>query len=270
MSDDYNAAEGGVAEGSAPDTGEPGGGQDAGTEAPPSAPPEYLPVDDYAGHHVRVRVDGEDIEVPLSEALAGYSRQADYTQKTQALAEQQRELQYAQTLQRALENNPQATLRLLQDQYGIAPQPAAEDSDDTSWLDDPEDSKFREYDQRLNNFEEWKAEQDLHVALRVLQQQFGDDFDPNAVVHHAMQTGRMDLANIHKELMFDRMFQQQQAQAEAERRRQASDAQRTAAKAGLTAQIGGSASGVQEPTQTGSASSIAEAYQQAKQKLGYT
>src|SRR5204862_5104032 len=123
------------------------------------------------------------------------------------------------------------------------------------------------YDQRLNQFEEWKAQQDLEVAVRTLQQQFGDDFDVNAVIHHAMQTGRMDLANIHKELMFDKFWSQQQAQAEAERRRQANDAQRTAAKAGLTPAMGGSATGVQEPIETGSASSIADAYQQDNAKL---
>lgn len=34
-----------------------------------------------------VKVDGETVEVPLSELLSGYSRTSDYTRKTQALAE---------------------------------------------------------------------------------------------------------------------------------------------------------------------------------------
>lgn len=34
-----------------------------------------------------VKVDGEEVEVPLSELLKGYSRTSDYTKKTQALAE---------------------------------------------------------------------------------------------------------------------------------------------------------------------------------------
>jgi hypothetical protein len=171
-----------------------------------------------------------------------------------------------------LENNPQATLRLLQEQYGLAEQAQAapNDDDDMSWLDDPTEVKLREYEQRLNGFEQWKADQDLQVALSVLHNQFGDDFDANAVVSHAMQTGRMDLANIHKELMFDRFWAQQQAQAEADRRRQADEQRRTQAKAGLTPQMGGGVTNVVEPTESGSAMSIADAYAQAKAKLGLT
>ena len=38
-----------------------------------------------------VKIDGEEVEVPLSELQQGYSRNADYTKKTQALAEQRKE-----------------------------------------------------------------------------------------------------------------------------------------------------------------------------------
>jgi len=37
---------------------------------------------------VKVKVDGQELEVTLDEALAGYSREADYTRKNQALAEE--------------------------------------------------------------------------------------------------------------------------------------------------------------------------------------
>ncbi len=56
---------------------------------------------------VKVKIDGEDVEVPLSEALKGYSREADYTKKTQALAEERKSLEatvtakYAQDLKQA-------------------------------------------------------------------------------------------------------------------------------------------------------------------------
>lgn len=40
-----------------------------------------------------VVVDGETLEVPLSELIAGYSRHADYTRKTQELAKHREELQ---------------------------------------------------------------------------------------------------------------------------------------------------------------------------------
>jgi hypothetical protein len=69
----------------------------------------------------RVKVDGEEVEVPLDELLKGYSRTADYTRKTQAIAEARKQAEaeaaaareerqrYAQTLA-ALEK----TLKTLQ------------------------------------------------------------------------------------------------------------------------------------------------------------
>lgn len=59
----------------------------------------------------RVKVDGEEVEVPLEELLKGYSRTADYTRKTQAISQIRKEAEaeaasareerqrYAQTLQ---------------------------------------------------------------------------------------------------------------------------------------------------------------------------
>jgi hypothetical protein len=48
----------------------------------PDAPPSF-----------RVRVDGQELEVPLPELLAGYSRQADYTRKTTEVANQRKALE---------------------------------------------------------------------------------------------------------------------------------------------------------------------------------
>jgi hypothetical protein len=64
-----------------------------------------------SGQTFRVKVDGEEVEVPLDELLKGYSRTADYTRKTQAIAEARRQAEaeaaaareerqrYAQTLE---------------------------------------------------------------------------------------------------------------------------------------------------------------------------
>ena len=46
--------------------------------------------------YYRVKLDGEDYEVTLDEALAGYQRQQDYTKKTQAIAEDKKQLQAEQ------------------------------------------------------------------------------------------------------------------------------------------------------------------------------
>ena len=82
--------------------------EDVGMETQVSDAP-YLETENYSNHVVRVKLDGEELQVPLSEALAGYQRQADYTRKTQELAEQRSQMQYAATIQTALSN----TLSLL-------------------------------------------------------------------------------------------------------------------------------------------------------------
>jgi hypothetical protein len=57
------------------DEGEQTEGEEEAEEAP------------QPGQTFRVKVDGEEVEVPLDELLKGYSRTADYTRKTQAIAE---------------------------------------------------------------------------------------------------------------------------------------------------------------------------------------
>ena len=53
----------------------------------------------------KVKVDGEEVEVPLSELQKGYSREQDYTRKTMALAEERRTLEarFANELKQSLE-----------------------------------------------------------------------------------------------------------------------------------------------------------------------
>jgi len=51
-----------------------------GTEDEPKQPVSY-----------RVKINGQEVEVPLPELLAGYSRTADYTRKTQELAAQRKQ-----------------------------------------------------------------------------------------------------------------------------------------------------------------------------------
>jgi hypothetical protein len=67
-----------------PDAGEDQS-EDADPEPQPEEPPRY-----------RVKVRGQDVEVPLSELLNGYSRTEDYKAKTAEVAEQRRALEAKQ------------------------------------------------------------------------------------------------------------------------------------------------------------------------------
>jgi hypothetical protein len=251
-------------------TGEPAdvapaeGGQGV-TEAPPE--PTYFDPTDYAEHHVRLKVDGEDLSVPLSEALGGYQRHADYTRKTQELADQQRRAQFGLTLQQALENNPQETLRILQAQY-LADQQAEAEADTSDWTDDPNELRIREMDQRLARYEQQQADQQLRTAVGVLQQRYGEDFNPTEVVQAAFHQGRMDLENVYKEIAFDRY---RQGMAAAKEQQAAEEAGRVAAKtqASSATHSGNGAANAVEPS-NGSFPTIEEAFAEAKRSHGWT
>ena len=61
-----------------------------------------------------VRVNGEDVDVTLDEALKGYQRESDYTRKTQQLAEQRKQLEAEQSEFQAV----QVQTAQLRDAYG--------------------------------------------------------------------------------------------------------------------------------------------------------
>lgn len=70
----------------------------------------------------KVRVDGEEIDVPLDELLKGYSRTSDYTRKTQKVAEERKALE-AEAVQVKTERQQYSeALRLIESQLQQAPQ----------------------------------------------------------------------------------------------------------------------------------------------------
>ncbi len=84
--------------------------EDAQGQVP--TPPQTQQEQPPAPQMVTVRVDGQDVQIPLEEAARGYSRQADYTRKTQQLAEQRRQFEqeranfYAQVQQSQIPQQP--------------------------------------------------------------------------------------------------------------------------------------------------------------------
>lgn len=64
----------------------------------------------------RVKVDGEEVEVPLDELLKGYSRTADYTRKTQAIAQARKETEAELAQAREERERYAATLQVLSQQ----------------------------------------------------------------------------------------------------------------------------------------------------------
>ena len=164
---------------------------------------ELLPVDEYGDKYVSVSVGGEEIQVPLKEALSGYQRQADYTRKTQELSEQRKQVQYGVALQEALQNDPNGTLALLSQHYGVAQQPSEEEE----LYMDPVEKQYRQLDQRLAAFEQQKAMDQLERTVQSLQTRYGSDFDANEVVSKALALGSSDLEAVYKQVAFDRLYE---------------------------------------------------------------
>ena len=183
------------------------GQADLGTEIgeAPEVVQDYFAWDEYADKSVKLNVAGEEVDVPLKEALAGYQRQADYTRKTQELSEQRKQVQFGTALQEALQNNPGDTLELLKQHYGLNEQ---QTSDEDELYMDPVEKQYRQLETRMKAFEQEKAVRDLEKTVESLSRKYGDAFDADEVVAKALATGNSNLEAVYKQTAFDRIFEQ--------------------------------------------------------------
>ncbi len=224
-----------------------------------------LDMDEYSDHYITVKVDGEEVRVPLSEAVAGYSRQADYTRKTQELASQKQELQWASAIRQALESDPASTLDLLSNHYGISRNDARQMVEDDPFLtdfgiDDQVDKRLQEIDRRVSAFEQVQAQQRLQDEIVRLQTKYGEDFDPQEVVSSALAQGNTNLEAVFKQVAFDRVSARRSA--ETERTTKATEAKRAASV------VSGATSARTAKDEVGPVKTIADAWAAAKRQHG--
>ena len=121
-----------------------------------------------------IKVDGEEFEVGIEELKNGYQRQADYTRKSQALAEQRKETENIQSERMQLEQERQMYangLQMLQEQQ----QAKLNDFDSVDWetlkQEDPyaymiKKDEYRDAQERVNNV----AHQQQQVQNEQMQQ----------------------------------------------------------------------------------------------------
>ena len=273
------------------DAPEPGAGAEAGPEpigdtgseaaeqpddGGQEPPRQYVEVDDPDNRWDRVKVDGEDVEVPYSELKRGYSREADYTRKAQALAQQRQEAEYGINLQRALEANPEMTLRILAERHGIPfAQQVARDmqEDEEPEYTDPleralaDERRAREaLETRLTQREE---DERLEKAVSGLRQQFNlNDEDLQEVIGVAYRNGFgiEALPMIYKTMAYDRLSARVQAARAAEQAKQAETSRRTTAKsqAGQVVSSGSNgANGITNQVDAGGRMTLREAIEAA-------
>ena len=270
-------ADAGVAEAGPEPSGEAGSEaieQPEGGEEEPAPSRQYVEIDDPDNRYERVKVAGEELEVPYSELVKGYSREADYTRKAQALAQQRQEAEYAINLQRALQANPDMTLRILAEQYGLSGQQGqqAPVQEEDEYVDPLERAIADERRARLELEEritQREVDEQLNRAIGGLRQQFNlNDEDVRAVVNTAYEGGFgiEALPMIYKTMAFDRINARVQAQRAQQAAQQAETQRRTAAKsqAGQVVSSGGvGANGLTSQMDAGGNMTLREAIEAA-------
>jgi hypothetical protein len=155
-----------------------------------------------------VIVDGQQVEVPQSELLRGYSRHADYTRKVQMLAVQRRQLSDANELLLAMDRNPRETIAVLARHYGVN----AEDNDDDYESNGNGQPRGPTPEQRqLQELLEWQRteltrqrEAAVDNELARLHQQYGE-FDEDALFGFAVERDVRDLETALRAMQFGRI-----------------------------------------------------------------
>jgi len=236
------------------------------TEAPDTP---TLSVEEYSNHRVPIKIDGEELQVPLSEAIAGYQRQSDYTRKTQELSQQREQFQFASALSAALENDPKATIDLLSQHYGISrAQAQAMVQDAEPEYLDPVEAKYRDLDQRIASFEDYQSQQAIEREIQGLQSKYSD-FDVKEVVTSALRMGTDDLEGVYKQLAYDKMVAQVRTEQAAREVKQGIEDNVLQAKR-EAAVVSGGASATASTTNDAFVpiTSIADAWAAAKRQMG--
>jgi hypothetical protein len=219
-------------------------------EAVEPEPRQYVEVDDPDNRFVPVKVNGEIVELPFREVVDGYSRTADYTQKTQEAAALRQQAEYGLRIQQALEQDPQMAMRILQAQYGQpeAPQQAA--APVRPDFDDPLEEKAWELEQRYNElqqrFEQSETDRVVAQAVGNLQSTFrlsNDDVSAVLQTAYQMNLGVEAFPQIWKAIAYDRLEAKVRAQQAASQQQQESDQKRQSAAAAATRTIAPNTSG---------------------------
>ena len=241
-------------------------GQGVEAEVVAEATEEDIDLFDYTQYNdnfVRLQVDGEEVVVPLKEALAGYQRQADYTRKTQELSEQRKQIQYAAALQEALEKDPATTLQLLSETYGLTTQTSNDDDWEMTDWEDPSTQQLKSLEQRIAIFEQEKAMSELERTIESLQARYGEAFDADEVVAKALATGSTDLETVFKQIAFDKVFEKASVTSKAKSEEESRvEAKRQAAI------VSGATSSKQTAAPISAApKTVFEAFEQAKRSL---
>lgn len=170
-----------------------------------------------------VKVGGEERQVTLDELRSGFMMQADYTRKTQELAQERQRLQQAAALVSAIETDPAATIQALADAYqlNLGPEQAvSQGQEGEDGYVDPVEQRIASLERQLQDTVQQQqmeaAQRQINHELSELRKTYGD-FDQTELVQHALNK-RVDLITAYRDLHFDKVARREEA---TEQKRQA-------------------------------------------------
>jgi len=250
----------------------------------PNPQRDYLDLSEFSDKYVRVKVNGEEVDIPVADLPNQAMMHADYTRKTQELAEQRRQVEFWQQVDQAMKVDPEATLSYLAKTHGVqfaqAAQQRADDIDDWGYDDQPQaapelDRLRQELAPVVDFVEQQRAAAYLDQVVQGLSQKYGNDFNPEVVIREATNRGIYDpsmLEAVFRDIKFEEYRALAQAQGQLTAKQQQATAQRQAAAQQASRVIGN------VPSASGAAAaaapkpvvnSVMDAYLLAKKELGY-
>ena len=135
-----------------------------------------------------VKIDGEEQQVSLNELQDGYQRQADYTRKTQELAEERQRLSQAEAIASALETDPSGTIAALSSAFGVEdnlPVNSGTEYDSETVDEDPNAKRLAQLENQVARQAQVQRQQALEKEVAGLKRKYGD-FDAAELFRHAL------------------------------------------------------------------------------------
>lgn len=152
-------------------------------------------LDKYGDRTVTVTVQGEPVEVKISDLPNGFMMREDYSRKTAEIANVRKAATWAQDVQQAFENDPFGTLQAFAQAYNVnlaAQQQQTMEQDDPYEDLDPDvaavlrkmDEQEQRHEQELAQvrqtvaqFQNQQIMEEVKSEVAELRQEFGDDLD---------------------------------------------------------------------------------------------
>lgn len=185
-------------------------------EAPPT--PQYLDIDQYGDHLVKLKIDGEETELPFKSVRDGLMMQQAFTRRTQELAEEKRRLYQAEALVAMIEQNPAEVIAQLAEANDLDIHAGLRPIERT-----PEEAAIRSQQQQLTQMRAQTAQAQLNADIAQIRAQYGD-FDVYEAAKFATDNGIPNLPMAYRLMRAEQQEREAASAAEAQRRQQAAAA----------------------------------------------